>query len=83
MENSKKRKRGDNYGIAKKYDVKALRPIPYLLCDICQSKVCEYHKCVSPYIYCSLDCFELIYLTYFGSFGGTKASFEEDDPMLL
>ena len=81
-DNNKKRKRNEKDNIIKKHNITELRPIPYLLCDVCQSKVYEYNKCISPYTYCSLDCFELLYLTYFGNFG-KKETFEEDDLMLF
>ena len=38
--------------------------VPHTLpCQICGIPVKEYAKCTSPYVYCSLDCLEVIVLS--------------------
>ena len=68
---SKKRKRNS---------MSEIKPIPYLLCEICSNRVYNYRHCISPHIYCSYMCFEVIYLTYHSNFGRVL-NFDEEDEM--
>jgi hypothetical protein len=54
----------------------SLLPIVSLPCEICNTPVYEYRSCISPYVYCSLDCFEIIFLMYYGKF--KDVSFDDD-----
>ena len=54
----------------------SLTPISSLPCQICNTPVYEYNMCISPYTYCSVECFEILYLTYFGKF--KDVSFDDD-----
>ena len=47
-----------------------------LPCEICNTAVRDYKMCISPHVYCSLPCFEIIYLMYHGNF--KKVSFDDD-----
>ena len=43
-----------------------LMPIIALNCEICNRKVYNYKQCISPFTYCSVDCYEVLYLMYHG-----------------
>jgi hypothetical protein len=53
---------------SKKRKLNDLEKVIYLPCDICKNNVYDYETCISPHIYCSNDCFEIIYLQYYGKF---------------
>ena len=50
--------------------------INWLPCEICNTPVRDYKMCISPHVYCSLPCFEIIYLMYHGNF--KEVSFHDD-----
>ena len=54
----------------------SLSPIVSLPCEICNVPVYDYRLCISPYVYCGLDCFEIIFLMYYGKF--KDVSFDDD-----
>ena len=58
-----------------------IQPIIYLPCDICKNPVYDYIYCIKPFVYCSCDCFDILYLQYFSNFH-TKNTFD-DDLMIL
>ena len=35
----------------------------WLPCDVCKEKVFSYHLCTSPFIFCSMDCLEILVLS--------------------
>ena len=39
-----------------------LKPISYLICDICGEKVYDYKTCQNNCIYCSYDCLSVLML---------------------
>lgn len=36
---------------------------PFLRCEICNKKVYSYQLCTQPYVYCSLECLEVLLLS--------------------
>ena len=58
-----------------------IKPIEYLPCDICKNPVCNYKKCISPHVYCSLSCLEVIYIRLLNEI--QHKTFETDDLMIL
>ena len=45
-----------------KISLPRLKPILYLLCDICREKVYDYKTCQNNCIYCGYDCFSVLML---------------------
>ena len=36
----------------------------YLPCDICKRRTYNYEMCISPHVYCSIDCLSIIILSH-------------------
>ena len=53
----------------------SLLPVIALRCQICNTQVYDYKQCISPFTYCSLECFEVLYLMYHGL---KQPSFNDD-----
>ena len=45
----------------KKLFIKLVHCIP---CDICQRDCVNYRQCIGPHVYCSAECFEILYLDF-------------------
>ena len=54
LEEAKKRKRNNL----------TIKNVELLKCDICGEDVYDYKKCTGQYIYCSLNCLEILFLRY-------------------
>ena len=52
----------------KKRKILYIQTVLFLPCDVCQNPVYDYSLCISPHVYCSVECFEILVLTYFCSF---------------
>ena len=65
-----KRNREDNDDekITKKPKNLYIENVLFLRCDVCSLPVYNYRECISPHVYCSLSCFECLFLSYFGNF---------------
>ena len=68
--NTKKRKR--SLSIDKIYS---------LPCEICNTDVINYRMCTGQYVYCSNDCFGIIYLRMLNNI--QHQSFEEEDDCMI
>ena len=45
-----------------KISIPRLKPIPYLICDICGGKIYDYKTCQNNCIYCSYNCLSVLML---------------------
>ena len=55
----------------KKAKTLRIENVLFLPCDICQNPVYDYSLCISPHVYCSVECFEIIVLKYFCNFSAS------------
>ena len=80
-----KRKFSDTVKIETKKEMKISKP-DYLLCEICGNRCYDYEQCVSPSVYCSRSCYEVLFLskqTTFLDEKPIKRTYSQDDLMSL
>ena len=53
----------------RKISLPRLKPILYLICDVCGEKVYNYKTCQNNCIYCSYDCLSVIMLNNMNNSG--------------
>ena len=56
-----------------------LKPIDWLLCEICSKRVYRYRECSKVGVYCSRDCYEILILSKKNDYldSGNELSFSE------
>ena len=64
-----------------------IKPVEYLVCEICGNKVINYHLRTKPHVYCSLDSYSVLMLSKKNGYLDEKATVprikSQDDLMEL
>lgn len=80
-----KRKRYEKPNNDFKNKISRLIPVNILKCDVCNNDVIDFQQCIGTKIYCSYDCYAILWLSLKRSYldESVKISFEEEDEMLF